>query len=352
MKKIMPITVGKKKIGPGQPVFIVAEMSGNHGQDIKRAYEIIDKAAEVGADAIKLQTYTPDTITIDSDKEYFIVKDNAVWRGKKLYELYGEAYTPWDWQSKLKLYANKKGLIFFSTPFDSTAVDFLEKIGVDLYKVASFEVPDIPLLEKIGKTGKPVIISRGMASLSEINLAIKTLRKNGSSQVAVLHCVSAYPAPMEDMNVSTVADISKRLGVISGLSDHSLEDYPALGAVALGASIIEKHFTLNRALGGPDASFSLEPVEFKKLVIGIREMEKVMGRPNYRLTKKEKGSLIFRKSIFVVRDVKKGERFSEENLRIIRPGFGLAPKFFKKAIGRRASRNIERGTPFSRRLLV
>ncbi len=339
--------IGKRKIGKGQPVFVIAEISGNHNQDINRAYAIIDAAAEAGADAVKLQTYTPDTITIDSDQEYFVVRyKNPDWKGKTLFQLYGEAYTPWDWQPKLKEYAEKKGLICFSSPFDTTSVDFLEKMHVPAYKVASPEVVDVPLLERIGKTKKPVIMSRGMAKPDELRFAIKTLKGSGTKEVAILHCVSAYPAIPEEMNLATIPDISKRFNVVAGLSDHTLGIEVPVAAVALGALIIEKHLTMKRFDGGPDASFSLEPSEFKAMVSAIRITEKSVGKPMYTLLAEE--NILGRKSLFIVKDVKKGDLFTPENVRSIRPGHGLAPKYYKKVIGKRAKMDAKRGTPLSR----
>lgn len=338
---------GERKIGGGNPTFVVAEMSGNHNQDINRAFKIIDEAAEAGVDAIKLQTYTPDTITIDCDKEYFQVKVNDAWKGQTLYSLYQTSYTPWEWQPKLKEYAETKGLIFFSTPFDETAVDFLEGLNVSLYKVASFEVVDLELLKKIGSTKKPVIMSRGMASLEEIELAIKTLKDAGASQIAVLHCVSSYPAIPEQMNLATIPDLVKRFNIISGLSDHTLGTTVPIAATVLGASIIEKHFTLCRADGGHDASFSLEPQELKQMVKAIGEAEQAVGRPTYDLGKKEAENIVFRRSIFVVKDIQNGEIMTRENIRVIRPGYGLAPKELNKIIGKKAAQDVERGEPLS-----
>ncbi len=332
-------------IGAGHPVFIVAEMSGNHNHDIKRALKIIDAAAEAGADAIKLQTYTPDTLTIDSDRREFIV----TWKGEKrtLYDLYKDAYTPWQWHAELFAHAKKRGLLCFSAPFDPTAVDFLEKLHAPLYKVASFEVVDIPLLEAIGRTKKPVIISRGMASIEEIKLAIKTLRTFGTKDIIMLQCVSAYPAEPKDMNLSTIPDMRERFHVEVGLSDHTLSNESAIASVALGAVLIEKHFTLRRADGGPDSSFSLEPKEFSALVESVRMVEQALGKPSYIQTKGEKENIVFRKSLFVTEDIKKGEKFTEENVRSIRPGNGLAPKFYRSVIGKRASGDISRATPLS-----
>ncbi len=343
---------GKRKIGPGQPTFIVAEMSGNHHHNIKKAFEIIDAAAKAGVDAIKLQTLTPDTITINSDNKYFQVKVNEAWKGQTLYSLYQKVYTPWEWQPKLKKYAEKRGLICFSSPFDNTAVDFLEKMKVALYKVASFEVVDIPLLKRIGQTKKPVIMSRGMASLPELKLAVKTLKENGAPEVAILHCVSSYPTKPEEMNLVTIPEISKKLNVITGLSDHSLGILAAIAAVALGASIIEKHLIISRKEGGPDAAFSLEPDEFGQLVKSVRETEKAVGKPSIKAGKGESENIIFRKSLFVVKEVKRGEKFTKNNVRSIRPGYGLPPKYFENILGRCAKTNIKFGTPLSWRLIA
>lgn len=342
---IIKTSKGNRIIGHGQPVFIVAEMSGNHNQSIRRAYKIIDVAAKVGADAVKLQTYTADTITIDCDNKYFQVKVNKAWKGQTLHSLYKKAHTPWEWQAKLKKYAEAKGLICFSTPFDPTAVDFLEKLKMQLYKVASFEIVDIPLLERIGKTKKPVIMSRGMATLEEIKLAIQTLRKFGCPAIALLHCVSSYPAQPDQMNLATIPDVAKRFNVIPGLSDHTLGTTVAIASIPLGACIIEKHFTLKRSDGGPDAAFSLEPSEFKELVQSVRTAEQAIGKPQYNSGKKESENIVFRKSLFVIKNIKKGEKFTKENIRSIRPGYGLEPKYFKKILGKKSTRSTERGIP-------
>ncbi|MBI3337255.1 MAG: pseudaminic acid synthase [Candidatus Staskawiczbacteria bacterium] len=345
------IKIGKKLIGDGQPIFIVAELSGNHNQDINRAYKLIDEAANAGVDAVKLQTYTPDTMTIDSDGKYFQVNVNDAWKGQTLYQLYKTAYTPWEWQAKLKKYAEKKGLILFSAPFDETAVDFLENMGVLVYKVASFEIGDIELLKKIGKTKKPVIISRGMATKEEINLALTTLRKYGSKQLAVLHCVSSYPANLEEMNLATIPDLVKNFKVVVGLSDHSLGIVAAVTSVALGAKIIEKHLTIKRSDGGPDAAFSLEPQELEQLVKSVRDAEKAIGKVQYGSGKKESVNLVFKRSLFVIEDIKAGENFTLKNVKCIRPGFGLAPKEMPKVLGKKAKTNIKRGTPLSWNLI-
>lgn len=341
---------GEKLVGDGQPVFIVAEISGNHSQSLDRAYKLIDAAAGAGVDAIKLQTYTADTITLDSSKPWFKI-EHGEWAGTTLYELYKKAFTPWEWQPKLKEYAEKRGLICFSTPFDETAVNFLEKIEMPAYKIASLEIVDIPLIKKVGNTRKPVIISRGIASVREIKAAVKTLEQSGCSEIAVLHCVSAYPAKDDQMNLSVIPDISKRFGVVSGLSDHTLGDLAAVAAVALGAKIIEKHFILKRKDGGPDAAFSSEPEEMKLLVNNVRLVEKFLGSSDYKAGTEEVKNRIFRPSLFVVKDIKKGEKFTFENVKSIRPGFGLEPRFFEKILGKRAKNDIERGTPLDKRLI-
>ena len=334
-----------REIGPSRPVFIIAEISANHGHDIKKAYKIIDEAARAGVDAIKLQTYTPDTITIDSNKKYFQVKVNDAWKGQTLYSLYGKGYMPWEWQPKLKKYAESSGLICFSTPFDTTAVDFLEKMGVSLYKVASFEVVDIPLLKRIGQTKKPVIISRGMSSLAELKLAIKTLKKHGCPSIAILHCISSYPAEHKEMNLRTIPDLAKKFKTVVGISDHSPGITVPVSSVVLGASIIEKHITLSRKDGGLDAAFSLEPYEFKNLVDAVRNAEAMLGKISYSPGLKESENIIFRKSLFVIEDIKKGQKFTAQNIRSIRPGHGLEPKYYDEVIGKLAKIDLEKGTP-------
>jgi N-acetylneuraminate synthase len=343
--------IGSRKIGIDQPAFIIAEVSANHGGDIKKALKIIDAAADAGADALKLQTYTPDTITIDSDRPEFVVKVNDAWKGKTLYELYGEAFTPWEWHKELFAHAKKRGMLAFSSPFDVTAVDFLETLKVPAYKVASFEVIDIPLLEAIGKTKKPVIMSRGLATTEEIALALKTLRKFGTTDLIILQCISGYPARPEDMHLSTIPDIAKRFKVLPGLSDHTLNNDIAIASIALGAAVIEKHLTMKRSDGGPDAAFSLEPQEFMHMVNSIRMIEGAIGVPSYERSTSERENIVFRKSLFVVKDVKRGDRFTSENVRSIRPGNGLPPKEYRAIIGKRASRDIARATPLSWKLI-
>ena len=340
------IEINSRRIGPGYPTYIIAEMSANHNQDLDQAVKIIEAAKEAGADAIKLQTYTPDTLTIDCDNEYFQIK-GTLWDGRKLYELYGEAYTPWDWQPKLKQLANELGLDFFSTAYDETAVDFLEDMNVPAYKVASFENVDLPLLRRIAQAGKPIIMSTGMATLAEIDEAVRTIREAGGSQLALLKCTSAYPAPPEEMNLRTIPHLAEAFNVPVGLSDHTLDIAVPVAAVALGACIIEKHFTLSRATPGPDTAFALEPHEFKAMVKAVRTAEKAPGTVHYGVSEREAGSRAFRRSLFVVQDMKAGEMFTLENLRSIRPGYGLHTRHLKEVIGRYASRDIKRGTPLT-----
>lgn len=348
--KTKTVRIGKRVVGDGH-TFIIAEVSANHTGDINKAKEIIAAAAEAGADALKLQTYRPDTITIDSDRPEFQVKVNDAWKGKTLYQLYGEAFTPWEWHAELFAYAKSLGMIAFSSPFDAAAVAFLETLKVPLYKVASFEVIDIPLLEAIGKTKKSVIMSRGLATVEEINLAVKTLRKFGTKEIIILQCISGYPAAPEDMHLSTIPDITKRFKVLAGLSDHTLSNDVAVASVALGASVIEKHLTLRRADGGPDAAFSLEPGEFKHMVESVRMTERAIGTPSYERSKSERENVVFRKSLFAVKEIKKGERFTSENVRSIRPGQGLEPKYYRVVLGKRAARDIAFATPLSWKLI-
>lgn len=347
------IKIGNRKIGQEDPCFIIAEMSANHNQDFERAKEIVRAAAECGADAIKVQTYTPDTLTIDCSKESFIVKNNNPdWEGMTLYELYKKAYMPWEWYAELKEIAEDCGIILFSTAYDKTAVDFLEKMNVPAYKIASFELNDIELLKKIAKTGKPVIISKGMATLEETELAISTLQENGCADIALLHCVSSYPAELEDMNLATIPDIKNKFNIVVGLSDHSLGISAAVTSIGLGASIIEKHFTLNRKDGGVDSSFSIEPTELKELVKYVKEAEKTIGKTQYGILESESGNIVGRRSLFVVKDVKAGQELTRENIQCIRPGYGLAPKFLPEILNRKALKDIKRGTPLNWNLIL
>jgi len=341
------IEINGHKIGAGYPVYIVAEVSGNHRQQFDEAVRLVEAAKEAGADAVKLQTYTPDTLTIQSDRPEFRIGGGTPWDGKTLYDLYGEAYTPWDWQPKLKKLANDLGLALFSTPFDKTAVDFLGRMDVPAYKVASFEIVDIPLIEYVASKGKPVIISTGMAELAEITEAVQAAHRGGAPQIALLKCTSAYPAPPEEMNLRTIPNMAEEFGVPVGISDHSLDMAVPVTAVALGACIIEKHFTLARGIPGPDSAFSLEPSEFKAMVNAIRVAEKALGEVRYGVSEREAGSRVFRRSLFIVKDMKAGEVFSEENLRSIRPGYGLPPSHLKEVLGRKAKRDIQPGTPLS-----
>lgn len=342
--------IGEREIGKGNPAYIIAEMSANHAGDISRAKEIIHAAKEAGADCIKIQTYTPDTITIDCDLPYFHISDGT-WNGENLYQLYKKAYTPWEWQKELLEEAKKTGIDFFSTPFDNTAVDFLEEIGIEFYKIASFELVDIPLIEYVASKGKPMIMSTGMATLAEIDEAVNAVRNQGNNNLALLRCASAYPAITDEMNLRTMQNMGETFGVPCGLSDHSMGSIGAVTAVALGASIIEKHFCIDRSIENPDSSFSMNPTEFKQMVCDIRQAEKAIGRVQYGSTEQEKPSQIFRRSIFCVKDIKKGEKLTQENVRIIRPGYGLAPKYYKDVLGQVALKNIERGTPLEMEMI-
>lgn len=346
LKNNAQIQIRGRAVGDGAPAYIIAEMSGNHAGSLERAKEIIHAAKESGADCIKIQTYTPDTLTIDCHNKYFQVK-NGTWEGENLYGLYGKAYTPWDWQPILKEEADKVGIDFLSTPFDRTSVDFLEELGLEFYKIASFEMIDLPLLSYVASKGKPIIMSTGMGSLEEIKEAVETIYQTGNRQLAIMKCASVYPADPADMHLKTICDMKKRFGIPVGLSDHSLGSLSAATAVALGASIIEKHFCISREIENPDASFSMPPEEFKEMVNDIRKVEAAMGVPAYGVSKQEESSMVFRRSIFVVKDMKAGEAFTEENTRIIRPGYGLKPKYITDVLGMRAAVDLERGTPVS-----
>ncbi len=328
-----------------EKIFIIAELSANHGHDINIAKDTIKAAKEAGADAIKIQTYTADTLTIDCNNEYFKLDSGTIWDGRTLYDLYSEAYTPWEWQKELMEYANSIGLIFFSTPFDKTAVDFLEELDVPVYKVASFEIMDIPLIEYIASKGKPMIMSTGVASLSDIEEAVNACKRTGNDQIILLKCTSSYPAKIEDSNLNTIPNMKETFGVEIGLSDHTLGITVPVVSVALGAKVIEKHFILDKSIGGPDASFSLEPQEFKQMVDSVRDAEKALGKVDYSMSEKKENSRLLGRSLFVVKDIKAGEKFTEENVRSIRPGYGLPPKHYNEIINREAIINIKRGTP-------
>lgn len=332
------------KIGPGRPAYVIAEISANHNQNLERAEAIIRAAADAGADAVKLQTYTADTITIPCSNKFFTI-EGTLWEGKTLHELYQEAYTPWEWTPRLKTMANDLGMDCFSTPFDNSAVDFLEENDMPLYKVASFENVDIPLLKRIASTQKPVIMSTGMASLAEVDEAVQTLKDNGCKEFALLKCTSAYPAPPEESNLKTIPHLAETFHCPAGLSDHTLGSAVAIAAVTLGAAIVEKHFTLSRADGGPDAAFSMEPDEFRQMVHDIRTVESAIGTVSYELTEKQKGSVAFRRSLFVIKDMAPGEPFTPENVRSIRPGHGMHTRHYEDVLGKKAARTLKKGEP-------
>lgn len=338
-----------KKIS--ERTYMIAEMSGNHNGSKDRAIEIINKAKESGADCVKIQTYTPDTITIDCDNEYFRI-DDGTWKGENLYSLYGKAFTPWEWQADLKKEADRIGIDFLSTPFDYSSVDFLEEMGLEFYKIASFELVDIPLIRYIAKKKKPIIISTGMSKLSEIEEAVNCIKKYGdANQLVLLKCCSAYPAISDDMNIETISDMQKTFNLPIGLSDHTLGDLSAILAVAKGARVIEKHFCMDRKEGGPDSSFSMEPAEYKEMVAHIRDAEKALGSVSYGPTKNEESNICFRRSLFVVNDIKAGETFTEANVRSIRPGYGMPPKYYDDVIGKCANTDIKRGTPLTEEMV-
>ena len=343
----MTMHIGNHPIGPGHPVFIVAELSANHGQKFDHAVQLIEAAKACGADAVKLQTYTPDTITIRSDAEPFRIRGGTLWDGRVLHDLYAEAYTPWEWHAELQKKAVELGLEFFSSPFDPTAVDFLETLNVPAYKIASPELVDLPLIEKAARTRKPLIMSTGMASRAEVEEAVNAARTAGCSELVLLKCTSAYPSPPEEMNLRMIPELAQRFKVPVGLSDHTTGIAVPVAAAALGACLIEKHFTLSRADGGPDSQFSLEPAEFKAMVEGVRIAEAALGEPQFELGEKESAVRAFRRSLFVVEDVKSGDVFTERNIRSIRPGNGLHTRHLAEVLGRRSTRDISRGTPLA-----
>lgn len=328
--------------------FIVAELSANHNNDFNLAVKTIEAMAKSGADAVKVQTYTADSLALDVNNKYFGPIRNGLWKGQTRYNLYKGASMPWEWQPKLKKIAEKLGLIFFSSPFDFAAVDFLEKIDVPMYKIASFEITDIPLIEKVAKTKKPVIISTGVADIADIKLAIKTCKKTGNDKIVILKCTSQYPADIKDVNLSTIPDMKKRFKVRIGVSDHTIGSIVPIVAVSLGATIVEKHFILDRRLGGPDSAFSMEPGEFKAMVESVRQTEKALGNVSYKVITKDK---LRRRSLFVSKDIKKGEAITEENVRSVRPGNGLHPKHYGKVLEKKAVKNIKMGTPLKMNLI-
>lgn len=338
------ITIEGRVISVEAPPYIIAEMSANHNGNIETAFTIIEAAKQAGAAAVKMQTYRPDTITLNCDEEDFCIR-GGLWGGRTLYDLYQEAHTPWEWHAPLFEHARKLDLTIFSSPFDTTAVDLLEDLNAPAYKIASFEVIDLPLIRYVASTGKPMIISTGMADAAEIAEAVEAARQGGCQELALLHCVSGYPAPAGDYNLRTIPDMINRFGLVTGLSDHTLDNTTAIVSVALGASIIEKHFTLNRNRGGPDDSFSLEPAELADLCCGARTAWEAMGQVDYGLKSSEQGNVKFRRSLYFTQDICEGELIAAESVRSVRPGYGLAPKYLDKIVGKRAASNIRKNTP-------
>jgi N-acetylneuraminate synthase len=338
------VEINGRKIGSSYPPYVIAEMSANHNGKLESALKIIEEAHRCGADAVKIQTYTADTMTLDCDSEDFKIK-GGLWDGRRLYELYEEAYTPWDWHKPMFDRARKLGITMFSSPFDNTAVDLLEDLNVPAYKIASFEAVDISLIKYVASTGKPMIISTGMADADEIQEAIFAAQEGGCQQLAILHCVSGYPAPPEDYNLHTVQNMISRFNLVTGLSDHTLDNTTAIASVVLGASIVEKHFTLDRSGGGPDDSFSLEPAELAALCKGCTTAWKALGRVDYGRKSSEKGNAQFRRSLYVVKDIEIGQVIAEDNIRCVRPGFGLAPKYMADVMGKTSKRKLSFGDP-------
>lgn len=345
MKK--EIQIGNHIISENSPTFVIAEMSANHLMDFDRAVAIMQAAKDAGADAIKIQTYTPDTITLDCDDPCFQITQGTIWDGTTLHKLYQSAYTPWEWQPKLKKIAEEMGLVFFSSPFDLTAVDFLEEMDVPAYKVASFEINDIPMIKKIAQLGKPIIMATGIAYMSDIELALKTCKEAGNENVILLKCCSAYPAPYEDINLKTIPSMKETFDCVVGLSDHTMGTAVAGAAVALGAKVVEKHLTLSRADGGADAAFSMEPQEFKEMVDHIRLIEKAVGKATYDLTQKQLNSRDHARSLFVAKDMKAGDVFTPENLRSVRPSCGLHTKYYEELLGKKIRKDAKMGTPMN-----
>jgi pseudaminic acid synthase len=340
------VNINGVRIGPDYKPFIIAELSANHNGDIDRAFLIMEEAKKAGADAIKLQTYTPDTITMDHDSDDFKIKD-GLWAGKTLYDLYKGAYMPWEWHKPLFEKAKSLGITIFSSPFDFSAVDLLEQLDAPAYKIASFELVDLPLIARVAETGKPMIMSTGMANEAEIEDAINTARNSGCDELIILHCVSGYPAPSDQYNLRTINDISRQFNVIAGLSDHTIDNATAIASVALGACLIEKHVTMSRNDGGADDSFSIEPIELAQLCKDTKTAWHALGKVNYEQTESEKENAKFRRSLYVVEDIKKGETLTNENIKSIRPGYGLNPNLYYDVIGAKALKDISRGTPLS-----
>ncbi|MCG3084802.1 pseudaminic acid synthase [Anoxybacillus sp. LAT_35] len=346
------IIVEGRKIGPNHKPFIIAEMSGNHNQSLERALAIVEAAAKAGAHALKIQTYTADTMTLNLENPEFKIEDSdSLWKGNTLYQLYQQAYTPWEWHKPIFDRARELGMIPFSTPFDETAVDFLEELDVPMYKIASFENTDIPLIKKVASTGKPMIISTGMATVAELDETVRAAREAGCKDLVLLKCTSTYPASPENTNIMTIPHMRELFNCQVGLSDHTMGVGVAVASVALGATVIEKHFTLSRADGGVDSAFSMEPDEMKALVVETERAWQALGEVKYGPTEKEKASLKFRRSIYVAKDIKAGEKFTKENIRVIRPGYGLEPKYFERIIGLTAKQDLKAGTPLSFDLL-
>lgn len=345
------ITIDGRKIGSEYPPYIIAELSANHNGDINRAFQIMEAAKKAGADAIKLQTYTHETITMNCDSEEFQIH-GGLWDGQTLYDLYKGAHLPWEWHKPLFARAKELGITIFSSPFDFTAVDLLEELNAPAYKIASFELVDLPLIARVAKTGKPMIMSTGMANADEIQEAVDCARNNGCEELIVLHCVSGYPAPAEQYNLKTIADISQRFDVLSGLSDHTIDNATAVASVVLGACLIEKHVTLDRNGGGADDSFSLEPNELAQLCKDSKTAWQALGHVNYERTEAEQGNVKFRRSLYMVKDIKAGEKFTPENVRSIRPGFGLAPKYYYSTLNKTAKINIKSGTALQKEMLA
>lgn len=345
-----PITIDGRTVGPDSPPYIICELSGNHNGSLERALELVDAAADTGCDAIKIQTYTPDTMTIDSDLPDFRIS-GGLWDGRTLYDLYREAHTPFEWHAALFARARERGVTMLSTPFDETAADLLESLDCPVYKIASFEVTDLPLIAYVARKRRPMIMSTGLADLGEIDRAVATARENGCDDLVLLHCISSYPAPTDQANIRTIPHLAKAFGVQVGLSDHTHGTATSVAAIALGATVIEKHFTLARADGGPDAAFSLEPDEFRQLTRDCRDAWRSLGSVSYRLKPAEKQNVVFRRSLYAVQDIAAGEALSTANVRSIRPGHGLAPRYLPDVVGKHARVSIARGTPLAWHLL-
>jgi len=347
------VQIGERRIGPDYPPFVIAEMSGNHGGSLERALAVVDAAAAAGAEAVKLQTYTADTITLDvTEGDFFISDPKSLWRGKSLYQLYREAYTPWEWHQPIFERCRAHGMLAFSSPFDETAVDFLERLDVPCYKIASFEIVHLPLIRRAARTGKPLIISTGMATVGEIDEAIRTARESGCTQIILLKCTSSYPASPSDTNIATIPHLRQTFACEVGLSDHTLGIGVALASVALGATVIEKHLTLRRADGGVDSAFSLEPEELSMLIAESRNAWEAIGRVSYGPTDGERNSLIFRRSLYIAEDMRPGDALNHENLRVVRPGSGLHPRYYEDLIGKQVRHTLAKGTPVTWEILA